>query len=163
MLCLRKGRNDPEDLEGGGLPVLGRRLYDGGDGGVVFHTGLRPVSAVLLSLPSPSSTPSARCGFSCPGLPCLCSPSPSLPRPPVLFSPFPLASHDGLRAVTGSRPLPLFPFSSSLSLPFVARQVFGRAGRQVGSTEGSNGSVSTFPRLFCTPEVNFYAHVVAGL
>ena len=57
MLCLHKGRNDPEDLEGGGLPVLGRRLYDGGDGGVVFHTGLRPVSAVWLSIPSPFLRP----------------------------------------------------------------------------------------------------------
>lgn len=40
MLCLRKGRNDPKDLERV-PPVLDRRLYDGGDGGVVFHVGLR--------------------------------------------------------------------------------------------------------------------------
>lgn len=40
MLCLREGRNDPKDLERV-LPVLDRRLYDGGDGGVVFHAGLR--------------------------------------------------------------------------------------------------------------------------
>lgn len=40
MLCLRKGRNDPKDPERV-PPVLDRRLYDGGDGGVVFHAGLR--------------------------------------------------------------------------------------------------------------------------
>lgn len=40
MLCLREGRNDPQGLERV-LPVLDRRLYDGGDGGVVFHAGLR--------------------------------------------------------------------------------------------------------------------------
>lgn len=40
MLCQRKGRNDPEDLEGV-LPVLDRRLYDGGDGGVVLRAGFR--------------------------------------------------------------------------------------------------------------------------
>lgn len=40
MLCLREGRNDPKDLERV-LPVLDRRLYDGGDGGVVFRAGLR--------------------------------------------------------------------------------------------------------------------------
>lgn len=40
MLCLCEGRNDPQGLERV-LPVLDRRLYDGGDGGVVFHAGLR--------------------------------------------------------------------------------------------------------------------------
>ncbi len=40
MLCQRKCRNDPEDLEGV-LPVLDRRLYDGGDGGVVLRAGFR--------------------------------------------------------------------------------------------------------------------------
>ena len=40
MLCLREGRNDPQGLERV-LPVLDRRLYDGGDGGVVFHASLR--------------------------------------------------------------------------------------------------------------------------
>lgn len=40
MLCQCKGRNDPEDLEGV-LPVLDRRLYDGGDGGVVLRAGFR--------------------------------------------------------------------------------------------------------------------------
>ena len=40
MLCLREGRNDPQGLERV-LPVLDRRLYDGGDGGVVFYAGLR--------------------------------------------------------------------------------------------------------------------------
>lgn len=39
ILCLGKGRNDPKDLEGV-LPVLDRRLDDGGDGGVVLHAGL---------------------------------------------------------------------------------------------------------------------------
>lgn len=39
MLCLREGRNDPQGLERV-LPVLDRRLYDGGDGGVVFYAGL---------------------------------------------------------------------------------------------------------------------------
>ena len=40
MLCLREGRNDPQGLERV-LPVLDRRLYDGGDGGVVFRASLR--------------------------------------------------------------------------------------------------------------------------
>ena len=40
MLCQRKGRNDPKDLEGV-LPALDRRLYDGGDGGVVLRAGFR--------------------------------------------------------------------------------------------------------------------------
>lgn len=40
MLCLCEGRNDPQGLERV-LPVLDRRLYDGGDGGVVFHASLR--------------------------------------------------------------------------------------------------------------------------
>ncbi len=40
MLCQRKCRNDPEDLEGV-LPVLDRRPYDGGDGGVVLRAGFR--------------------------------------------------------------------------------------------------------------------------
>mgnify|MGYP006947090243 FL=1 len=40
MLCQRKCRNDPEDLEEV-LPVLDRRLYDGGDGGVVLRAGFR--------------------------------------------------------------------------------------------------------------------------
>lgn len=40
MLCQRKGRNDPKDLEGV-LPVLDRRPYDGGDGGVVLRAGFR--------------------------------------------------------------------------------------------------------------------------
>lgn len=40
MLCQRKGRNDPKDLEGV-LPVLDRRLYDGGDGGVILRAGFR--------------------------------------------------------------------------------------------------------------------------
>mgnify|MGYP007025037629 CR=1 FL=1 len=47
MLCLRKGRDDPKDLEGV-LSVLDRRLYDGGDGGVVFHTGLGPEASADL-------------------------------------------------------------------------------------------------------------------
>ena len=46
-LRLRKGRDDPEDLEGV-LSVLDRRLYDGGDGGVVFHTGLGPEASADL-------------------------------------------------------------------------------------------------------------------
>ena len=40
MLCLRKGRDDPKDLERV-LSVLDCRLYYGSDGGVVFHAGLR--------------------------------------------------------------------------------------------------------------------------
>lgn len=39
MLCLYEGRNDPQGLERV-LPVLDRRLYDGG---VVFHAGLLAV------------------------------------------------------------------------------------------------------------------------
>ena len=39
ILCLSKGRNDPKDLKGV-LPVLDRRLDDGGDGGVVLHACL---------------------------------------------------------------------------------------------------------------------------
>ena len=38
ILCLSQGRNDPEDLERV-LPVLDRRLDDGGDGGVVLRAG----------------------------------------------------------------------------------------------------------------------------
>ena len=40
MLCQRNGRNEPKDLEGV-LPVLDRRPYDGGDGGVVLRAGFR--------------------------------------------------------------------------------------------------------------------------
>ena len=40
MLCLCKGRNDSKDIEGV-LPVFDRRLYDGGDGSIVFRAGLR--------------------------------------------------------------------------------------------------------------------------
>ena len=39
ILRLRKVSNDLQDLKGV-LPVLDRRLYDGGDGGVVLHAGL---------------------------------------------------------------------------------------------------------------------------
>ena len=39
ILLQREGRYDPKDLEGV-LSVLDRRLYDGGDGGVVLCTGL---------------------------------------------------------------------------------------------------------------------------
>ena len=42
-----KGCNDPKDLEGV-LSVLDRRLYDGGDCGVVLHAGLRPEAAADL-------------------------------------------------------------------------------------------------------------------
>ena len=35
MLRLREGRNDPKDLKRT-LPVLDRRLYDGGDGGATL-------------------------------------------------------------------------------------------------------------------------------
>ena len=42
-----KGCNDPKDLEGV-LSVLDRRLYDGGNGGVVLHAGLRPEAAADL-------------------------------------------------------------------------------------------------------------------
>ena len=38
ILCLLKGRNDPQDLKGV-LPVLDRRLDDGCDGSVVLHAG----------------------------------------------------------------------------------------------------------------------------
>lgn len=48
-LCLREGRNDPKGLEGV-LSVLDCRLYDGGYGGVVFHTGLRPEASADLEL-----------------------------------------------------------------------------------------------------------------
>ena len=37
ILCQREGRYDPKNLEGF-LSVLDRRLYDGGNGGVVFRT-----------------------------------------------------------------------------------------------------------------------------
>ena len=47
MLCLRKGRDDPKDLEGV-LSVLDRRLHDGGDCGVVFHAGLGPEASADL-------------------------------------------------------------------------------------------------------------------
>lgn len=40
VLCQRKGRNDPQNLERV-QSVLARRLYDGGDGGVVFRAGFR--------------------------------------------------------------------------------------------------------------------------
>lgn len=40
VLCQRKGRNDPQNLERV-QSVLDRRLYDGGEGGVVFRAGFR--------------------------------------------------------------------------------------------------------------------------
>ena len=46
-LYLRKGRDDPKDLERV-LSVFDRCLYDGGDGGVVFHTGLGPEASADL-------------------------------------------------------------------------------------------------------------------
>ena len=47
MLRQCKGRYDPKDLEGV-LPVLYRRLYDGGDGGVVLCAGLGPEASADL-------------------------------------------------------------------------------------------------------------------
>ncbi len=44
-----KGRNDPKDLERV-LPVLDRRLYDGGDGGVVLDAGLGAEASADLKL-----------------------------------------------------------------------------------------------------------------
>ena len=49
ILRERKCRYDPKDLEGV-LPVLDRRLYDGGDGGVVLCTGLRAEASADLEL-----------------------------------------------------------------------------------------------------------------
>ena len=43
----REGRYDPKDLKGV-LPVLDRRLYDGGDGGVVLCAALRPEASADL-------------------------------------------------------------------------------------------------------------------
>ncbi len=44
-----KGCNDPKDLERV-LPVLDRRLYDGGDGGVVLDAGLGAEASADLEL-----------------------------------------------------------------------------------------------------------------
>ena len=44
-----QGSYDPKDLEGV-LPVLDRRLYDGGDGGVVLCAGLRAEASADLEL-----------------------------------------------------------------------------------------------------------------
>lgn len=44
-----EGRYDPKDLEGV-LPVLDRRLYDGGNGGVVLRVGLRAEASADLEL-----------------------------------------------------------------------------------------------------------------
>lgn len=49
ILRQREGRYDPKDLEGV-LSVLDRRLYDGGDGGVVLCTGLRAEASADLEL-----------------------------------------------------------------------------------------------------------------
>ena len=49
ILLQRKGRYDPKDLEGV-LSVLDRRLYDGGDGGVVLCPGLRAEASADLEL-----------------------------------------------------------------------------------------------------------------
>ena len=49
ILRQREGRYDPKDLEGV-LPVLDRRLYDGGDGGVVLCAGLRAEASADLEL-----------------------------------------------------------------------------------------------------------------
>ena len=49
MLRQRKGRYDPKDLEGV-LSVLDRRLYDGGDGGVVLCSSLRAEASADLEL-----------------------------------------------------------------------------------------------------------------
>ena len=49
ILRQREGRYDPKDLEGV-LPVLDRRLYDGGDGGVVPCAGLRAEASADLEL-----------------------------------------------------------------------------------------------------------------
>lgn len=47
MLRQGKGRYDPKDLEGV-LPILYRRLYDGGDGAVVLSAGLGPEASADL-------------------------------------------------------------------------------------------------------------------
>lgn len=49
ILRQREGRYDPKDLEGV-LPVLDRRLYDGGYGGVVLCAGLRTEASADLEL-----------------------------------------------------------------------------------------------------------------
>ena len=49
ILRQREGRYDPKDLEGV-LPVLDRRLYDGGYGGVVLCSGLRAEASADLEL-----------------------------------------------------------------------------------------------------------------
>jgi len=49
ILHQSEGRYDPKDLEGV-LSVLDRRLYDGGDGGVVLCTGLRAEASADLEL-----------------------------------------------------------------------------------------------------------------
>lgn len=49
ILRQREGRYDLKDLEGV-LPVLDRRLYDGGDGGVVLYAGLRAEASADLEL-----------------------------------------------------------------------------------------------------------------
>lgn len=58
MLRQGKGRYDPKDLEGV-LPVLYRRLYDRGDGGVVLSAGLGPEASawIIDSRHSLSSSP----------------------------------------------------------------------------------------------------------
>ena len=49
ILRQREGRYDPKDLEWV-LPVLDRRLYDGGDGGVILCAGLRAEASADLEL-----------------------------------------------------------------------------------------------------------------
>ena len=60
MLCQRKGRNDPEDLEGV-LPVLDRRPYDGGDGGVVLRAGFRAEASADLEFGLGAAARPSRC------------------------------------------------------------------------------------------------------
>lgn len=62
MLCQRKGRDGPKDLEGV-LPVLDRRLYDGDNGGVVFRAGFRTEASADLEfgLGRPQSLLACRC------------------------------------------------------------------------------------------------------
>ncbi len=69
MLCLRKGRNDPEKLEGV-LSVLDRCQYDGGNGGVVFRLGHIPglqTCAALMSHLATGLPAGGSVGIACEG------------------------------------------------------------------------------------------------